>query len=252
VKLENIAVREKELSRNAELLEEELLLREDLFKKGLTPKNVFMEVKKKADQARRDRADLAASGKNTRQELAAARTQLTELKPRLMERALDELATLTPELDGLGTSLENLKARSRRLEITAPVKGVVKGVNRHAPGAALVPGTAVVEIAPFGEATVIEARISPADIERVRPGQRAAIRVEAAGFNRFRGAAGRLKEISPATFTDAKGKDYYKGTIVLAHGRAGTGAGQTPLKPGMKVEADIRIGSRALIATLWN
>lgn len=252
MKLENIVVREKELSKNAELLEDELQLREDLFEKGLTPKTVFMEIKKKADQARRDLADLAVSRKNTVQVLAAAQKLLSELKPRLMERALDELATLTTELDALGESLENQKKRLDRLEITTPVKGVVRGVNRHPPGAALAPGAAVLEIAPIGEATVIEARIPPADIERVRPGQAVAVRVKAPGFKRFGGIAGRLKEISSSTFSDAKGKDYYKGTIVLDRVGAGPETGQVLLKPGMNIEADIKTGSRALIATLWN
>ena len=133
-----------------------------------------------------------------------------------------------------------------------PVKGVVKGVNRYPPGAALVPGAPVLEIAPIGEATVIEARISPADIERVRPGQTVAVRVKAPGFKRFGGIAGRLKEISPSTFRDAKGKDYYKGTIVLDRVGVGLETGKTLLKPGMDIEADIKTGSRSLIATLWN
>jgi HlyD family secretion protein/adhesin transport system membrane fusion protein len=251
-KLENIVVREKELSKNAELLEDELQLREDLFKKGLTAKTVFTEIKIKADQARRDLADLAVSRKNTGQVLVAAQKLLNALKPRLMERALDELATLTTELDALGESLENQKKRLDRLEIITPVKGVVKGVNRYPPGAALVPGAAVLEIAPIGEATVIEARISPADIERVRPGQTVAVRVKAPGFKRFGGITGRLKEISPSTFRDAKGKDYYKGTIVLDRVGVGPETGKTLLKPGMDIEADIKTGSRSLIATLWN
>lgn len=251
-KLENIVVQEKEISKNAELLKEELLLREDLYKKGLTSKTVFTEIKKKADQARRDLADLAVSRKNTGQVLAAAQKLSNALKPRLMESALDELATLTTELDALGESIKNQKKRLDRLEITTPVKGVVKGVNRHSPGAVLAPGAAVLEIAPIGEATVIEARISPADIERVRPGQAVAVRVKAPGFKRFGGIAGRLKEISPSTFRDAKGKDYYKGTIVLERVGAGPETGQTLLKPGMNIEADIKTGSRSLIATLWD
>jgi len=46
------------------LLEEELVLRQDLFKKGLTPKKVFLEAKKLVERAHLDLADLARARKS--------------------------------------------------------------------------------------------------------------------------------------------------------------------------------------------
>ena len=69
VKLENIVVRKKELSQNAELLEDELQLREDLFKKGLTAKTVFMAV---SESPQPSKAATAAASAATLSAAAAA------------------------------------------------------------------------------------------------------------------------------------------------------------------------------------
>ncbi len=251
-KLNNITEQERELSKDAGLLEEELELRQDLFNKSLTPKTVFLEAKKKVDRAHRDLADLAAARKSTAATLTKARKNSMALISRLRERALDELTIVAAELDAMDESLEDLKSRMKRLTITAPVKGVVKGSHAHPLGESVAPGAVVVQVTPFEGDAVIEIRIVPGDINRVRAGQPVSVRVMAAGFNRYGGISGRLREISPSTFVDDKGIAYYLGIIALDRDSVGQGEGKTRLLPGMDLEADIKTGARTLFATLLN
>ncbi|MDA1090868.1 MAG: HlyD family type I secretion periplasmic adaptor subunit [Proteobacteria bacterium] len=249
-KLQNIIAQERTLSKDASLLKDELKLRQDLFKKGLTPRNLVQEAKKKVDRMQRDLADLAVARKSTTKSLSDSRINTSALITRLKERALDEFTKVTTELEALDKPLEDLKKRLKMLTVIAPVKGAVGGSHAHPLGADVSPGAVVVNVTPLGAGAAIEVRIASAEINRVRAGQPVSVRVKASGFNRYGGITGRLLEISPSAFSDEQGATYYRGTIALDRDHVGDGLGKTRLLPGMAVEADIRTGSKTLFATL--
>lgn len=246
-KMDRIAKQEKKLSKNADILEEELLLREDLFKKGLTPKNVYLKTKKLVDKAHKDLANLADSRQVTAKALGEAKNRFRELEIRLKERALDELAILTDQMDGINRSLERLNDRMDRLQVTAPAQGVVQGAHANPLGAAVAPGKVVVEIIPLGGDAVVEARISADQIDRVSAGQPVSVSVKASGFSRYGALKGTLKEISSSAFDDREGKPYYKGIIALERDFVGRGPEKNRLMPGMAVEARVKTGSTTLL-----
>lgn len=246
-KMDNLAKQEKKLSKDADILEEELLLREDLFKKGLTPKNVYAKTKRQVDKAHRNLANLADTRQVTGKALGEAKNRFQALEIRLKERALDELAILTERLDAINQSLEDLNERMDRLEVTAPAGGVVQGADVHTLGATVAPGKVVVEIIPLGGDAIVEARIAANQIERVRAGQPVTVNVKAAGFSRYGALKGTLKEISSSTFGDGDGQPYYKGVIALERDFVGRGENKKRLMPGMAVEARVKTGSTTLL-----
>ncbi len=251
-KLEDFAKREKSLSKNAEILEEELLLRKDLFKKGLTPKDVYEKTTKQVEQAHKALAKLAEARKRWEEYRGQSESQLAALKNRQKSRALDELGILNTELDQINESLENLKEQLKRLDIAAPAKGFVKGLRIDAVGAVVEPGTVVIEIIPFGGEANVETRIAAPDIGRVSVGQVVTVRVKASGFARYDVIRGKLKEISASRFTDEKGSAYHKGIITLDRDYVGKDQDLKRLTPGMTVDVVVKTGSRPLFAYLLN
>ena len=249
LKLKNITQQEQELSMKSVLLEEELLLRQDLFKKGLTPKKIFQDAKKMVERAHLDLADLARARKSTARVLDTAKKHAAEIQTRLRESALDELTVLTKDLDALGKILEDQNARLDRLTITAPEKGIVKGAQRHSLGNRVASGSVIIELVPLSGVFLIESRILPADMERVKAGQAVSVRVRAPGFYGYGAIPGTLKEISSSTFSDSRGREYYKGIIELKRLPAAPGSIEARILPGMAIEADIKTGSRRLFQT---
>ncbi|MCH7865974.1 MAG: HlyD family type I secretion periplasmic adaptor subunit, partial [Proteobacteria bacterium] len=251
-KIEDFAKREKSLSKDAEILEEELLLRKDLFKKGLTPKDVYEKTTEQVDQAHKTLAMLAEARKRWREYRSKSENQLAAWKNRQKSRALDELGILNTELDQINESLENLKERLKRLDITAPAKGFVQELRIDAVGAVVEPGAVVVEIIPFGGEAIVETRIAVPDIGRISAGQAVTVRVKADGFARYDGIKGELKEISASRFIDEKGVSYHKGIITLDRDYVGKDPDLNRLTPGMTVEAVFKTDSRPLFAYLLN
>ena len=128
---------------------------------------------------------------------------------------MDELTIVTAELDAMVKPLEELKKQITTLTVTVPVKGVVDGAHAHPLGTEVPAGANVAKVTPLGAGTIIEIRIASADINRVRAGQAASVRIKAAGFKRYGGMTGRLLDISPSAFSDDQGVAYYRGTIIL-------------------------------------
>lgn len=251
-KLEEITKRQDELSKDVDVLEEELQLREDLYKKGLTPKEVYAKTQRQVDQALKDLNDLSDAHLATVEDLAVAERELAALENRLKERALDEIAVLTSQLDLLRESKDVLEERVGRLAVEAPAKGVVKGTGNHSLGADVSPGGLVAEIIPFGGEAIVEARVPAAARERVAVGQPASVQVLAPEFARYGGITGALKEISDAVLEDERGRPYHRAVIALDRASVGRGPGLVRLTPGTPVQARVKTGSRTLFAYLWH
>lgn len=88
-----------------------------------------------------------------------------------------DAAGLAAGLARLAAQRDRIKARLERVEITAPVSGWVLNIVTHTVGGVIAPGATIAEIVPSRSGLVIEAKLSPSDIDQVREGQKAAIRL---------------------------------------------------------------------------
>jgi HlyD family secretion protein len=66
-----------------------------------------------------------------------------------------------------------------RIQITAPVKGVVVKLRYHTSGGVIEAGKNIMEILPLDAELIIEVRIRPQDIDNVKRGQTAMVRLTA-------------------------------------------------------------------------
>jgi adhesin transport system membrane fusion protein len=102
-----------------------------------------------------------------------------------------------------------------RLDIVAPVHGIVTGLATNTVGSVIPPGGLVSEIVPMDKELVVEARISPVDIGHIPLGHKANVKTTAFDFARFGTIEGMVTEISASTFKDRENEVYYKAEIKL-------------------------------------
>lgn len=242
--------RERTLGSNLKLVEEELALREGLFRKGVTSKTEYLAIQREANQARGDLTSLKAQREETREGVSELRNRLRKLDSELKESSLIELGEATRELAEVSQGLGKLEDRVRRLDITAPVKGTVKGLNAHTVGGIIAPGGVVLEIVPFERELIVETRITTRDIGHVAVGQPVTVKVLTYDFARYGSISGTLTDISATTFIDEDGEPYYKGIVALAKDHVGTDSRLNRVLPGMTVQADIGTGSKTVLEYL--
>jgi len=242
---------EETLSRDADLKLEELKLREELFKKGLTSKIVYLDAKRAVNDVRGELANMLVERQRTEESLDEAHRKLEELDTNSKEQNLNEMGIVTNELAQINESLSRLFDRVRRLEISAPVRGIVKGLKFFTVGGVIPPGAVILEIVPLDKELVVETKITTRDVGHVKIGQPVTIKVTTYDFARYGGVSGELREVSATTFVDeATGDPYYRGLVSMDRGYVGFDPEINRILPGMTVQADIKTGRKTLLEYL--
>ena len=137
-----------------------------------------------------------------------------------------------------------------RTEIKAPSNGRVLGLSIHNIGGVITPGKPILDIVPQKEELIIDARVSPMDIDKVRVGLLAQVR-----FSAFKQALtpkmeGKVINLSADRLTDERtGMPYYQAQVELtpdSYEKLGT----MELVPGMPAEVLINTGERTVFQYL--
>jgi membrane fusion protein, adhesin transport system len=246
------AFREEEetLLRNLQILEEEFAMRESLYNKGLATKGDYLNAQRQLNDAIGDLAKLTSERKRIAEALEESRSRLIEQGSDQRENALAEMGDLMAEVASLRESIARSRDRVYRLDVRAPVRGIVKGLQANTIGGVLPPGGQLLEIVPLDKELLIETRITTRDVGHVEVGQPVSVKVTTFDFARYGGITGSLKDVSAATFLDEEGAPYYKGMISLDQSYVGGDPEQNQIMPGMTVQADINIGRKTLLEYL--
>src|SRR5262249_35975399 len=162
----------------------ELIAREkegvyDLWKQKLVPLPKMTELERSEARLQGEAGQLVAQTAQT-----AGKISETELQILQIDRDLSsEVAKETREIDGkIGEFIErNVTAEDqlKRIEIRAPQDGTVFQSNVHTVGGVITAGDAIMLIVPDADNLTVEAKVNPQDIDQVRIGQTALLRLSA-------------------------------------------------------------------------
>lgn len=225
---------------------EELRDVQALLTEGFADKNRLRELERNAAVLRGDAAELTASISSTQIEIGETRMQILQQEREFQNEVANVLSETQTRLRDANERVNALQDVLRRTIITSPVAGIVNGMQLHTIGGVVSPGSPIVEIVPQTEELIIEARVSPVDIDRLELGQEATIR-----FSSFSSAVPNIQaeliHISADAFTDQyTGMTYYMARLeVTTEGLQNLGS--LTLLPGMPAEVFIATGSRTLV-----
>ena len=185
--------------------------------------------------------------------LRMTRAEIGEFNNRLQSLSSNHNNDVSERLDQLmekkaenAELIDKLQGRVARLEIVAPVKGVVKGLELNTVGAVVRPGETLMDIVPMDESLVIQVKIPPQHIGHIEVGQKVEVKFSSFDFSRYGVVPGKLDRISATTFTGANGERYYQGRILLDRNYVGQSKANRVL-PGMTVMAEIITGRKTLL-----
>jgi membrane fusion protein, epimerase transport system len=121
-----------------------------------------------------------------RAELSKARQRIQELELRILsmrntyaQTAADELKDTSSRIFDLEERIRPSRDASERQRITSPIAGEVVGLRVFSSGAVVGPRDVLMEIVPDDKRLIIEARIRPEDVNHVRSGSEADVRLTA-------------------------------------------------------------------------
>ena len=232
------------------LIEEEVKLREDLMKKGLTRRFTYLDSLRDLNRNRGQLIQMESLISRARQDISETETKIISYKNNSISQTLAEVTTVAAELAEVRETMTRFVDRVDRLILRAPVDGWVQRLIFPTVGGVVSPGASVAEIVPVGDDLVVEVLLNPKDRAFVDLGQAATVRFTAFDFAQFGAMEGVVDNISPTTITTENGRNFYKVVVLLADTYFGNDPSQNLIRPGMVVQADIRTGKRTLMQYL--
>lgn len=235
------------LERQIEPLKEQMEIREGLLKNNTLSRFDFLESQRQYLQERGNLDELVLKQKSAEQAIIEAEGRLNELNSRIEREALDEMAAANAEAAKVETEMSRIQGALGRLVVSAPVDGVIQGMDVNSVGTVIKPGNPILSIVPIDQELIVETRIRPEDIGFVQVGQKAVVKFTTYNYSRYGSVEGELKHLSATTFEDEQGESFYKGKVALSKVYVGDNPQENLILPGMTATADIHSGKKALM-----
>lgn len=223
--------------------------REILNRQGYAPDIQLLETQRQLNDVNGQISRLQSQAAAARNEVEEFEARLESLSARHRDEAFEKLDLVMAERNQNIEIYQKLEERISRLEIKAPVDGLVKGLAVNTVGGVIQPGQTIAEIVPAGKNLEVQVKISPKDIGHLTPGQAVQVKFSTYDFSRYGSVPGSLDRISATTFSGENGERYYQGIVLLQSDHVGKDSANTVL-PGMTVMADIITGEKTILEYL--
>ena len=231
------------------IVEKEIAKLETLLKSGLVPVSEHRDLLRQMARIDGSKGELVAR-------IAEAVGQISELRIKLLAIDQNTRKETQTQIVGIEAKIAELSerevaARDRlsRMDVRAPVDGLVYDLQVHTIGGIIAPGASVMSIVPEDDDLTVEIRIPPADIDRIAPGQASRLRFTVFNQRTTPELDGRVGVVAAATTIDrATGQPYYLATVDIT--QALDKLGDRKLMPGMPVEVYVQTDERTAISYL--
>lgn len=248
--VEGIVAQQEALSDQLDLINKELSAQQELLDKGLTQESRVLALQREQSRLRGTVGELAASVAEHSGRITEIDIQVLQLYTQRREEAIAQLRDLEFRLRELVEQRNSLKERLNRLEIRAPLAGVVYGLQVFAPKSVIRPAQEILYIVPQDRPLIITSQVEPIHIDQVFPGQEVTLRFPAFNQRTTPELEGQILNVSADAFVDDTTRvSYYRAEVIVKEKERGK-MENISLIPGMPVEVYIRTNERTPIAYL--
>ncbi len=232
------------LAQQRRLTELEYDTQSTLLRQGLTQAARTMALER--DLARIDgehgalRAERAAAAERA----AETRLQILSLGSQRREDAESELREIMGVQSELAERLRALRAEVDRLDLHAPVSGVIYGLQVKSAGSILRAADPALFIVPQDSPLIIETRIRPSQIDHVFEGQRALVSLSGLNTRAMHQSFATVTHMSADTFSDSQTREDYFRVELQFQPESMSLLDPARLLPGMPVEVFLQTAPR--------
>ncbi len=235
------------LKRETNVLRQQANMRKGLVNQGLVSKAEYLDRKVNLAETETQYQQTLSNILVSNEAKEEAYQSLVDVENKFYESIKKDIGNVMGELAELDKNIVKLQDRVSRLDITAPVSGIVKGLAVNSIQSVIKPGQIIMEIVPADDVLVVESKVTTSDIGHISLGQRAEVKVNSYDPHRFGTIMGKVKKISASTFLDEQHNPYFQATIALDKSYIGSETGKYRIIPGMTVQADIKTGEKSVL-----
>ncbi len=249
--IEGLTAQQEAKVKEIELIRRELQGVEELYRKNLIPITRFTLLQREETRLLGERGALMS-------QVAASHGKITETELQILNLDQDMRTEVARDLreaeSRIAETAERLVAAEdqlRRVELRSPVAGMVNQLAVHTVGGVVQAGELLMIIVPRDEPLTVEARISPLDIEPVKKGSLATVRLSALNHRTTPELEGVVDSVSGDLIRDQATQSAYYAVRITLPPQEMAKLGDVKLIPGMPAESFIRTEPRTALSYLW-
>lgn len=237
----------KQLSSSYSLLKQERNMTAPLVRDGVVSEVEYLRLKRQVVDLQGELNNIRLSLPRLEASVKETSGMLEEAKLKFKSVARSELNETLSEMARLKEALTGMQDKLRRTEITSPVKGTIKELLFNTVNGVVQPGDEILNIIPWEDTLLVEAKLRPSDIAKVLKGQTAVIKVSAYDFSIYGGVDALVSTVSPSTILNEKGEPFYVVRLTTNKPYIEKDNKKLPLIAGMTVSVDILTGKKTVM-----
>ncbi len=232
------------------LLSEQLKNLRGLVAEGYAPRNQQFDLERAVADSMAAQTDLQGGVVRAQSAISELRQRAIARKQEYLKEVETQRADVGREVQAEGEKFAALQLDLQRVDIKAPAAGQVVGLAVQASGSVISPGFKLMDIVPNDEQLLLEAKIPPHVIDRVRTGLPVDIRFSTFSHTPTLVVDGEVISVSGDMLTEPQtNATYYRARVkVTAEGIKKLGNRQ--MQPGMPAEVVVRTGERSMLTYL--
>jgi HlyD family type I secretion membrane fusion protein len=244
IERENEGLREQ-----IDFVAEEIADKAQLLEQNLIRKPELLALRRVSSQLKAQIASNEATIARAAQKAEEIELSILSLRTDFNESLSKELVRVNSELAQIEEAMTSSEDVFRRTEIHAPVSGTVLNLRSKTIGGIVGSGEPILDIVPAEDTLVIEARLSPNDIDIVAAGQTARVHLTPYSARNMPPLEGQLVRISPdAMIDEATRESYYELRIEVDPATLDRLPADVEMTAGMPAEVFILTGEQSLFS----
>ena len=221
---------------------------------GFAPRNQALQLEQTQAELRTSLTELEANVERVKSSIAEQRLRIAQRQQEFIKEVSSQLADVRREVQANQERLSAVTTELGRTQIKASVSGQVIGISVSGVGGVVTPGQRLMDILPRGEVLLLDAKVQPQVIDRIKVGDTAEVRFQAFANSPQLVVHGKLVSLSGDAVTEAVGnqvRNYYLARVELTP--AGLKAlGTRVMQPGMSADVLIKTGERSMLTYLMH
>lgn len=205
-------------------------------------------------QLQREKANLEGIIGRSTAEIAKARSSMSEaelqksqIKRKFLEDVNAQIVEVRQRAADLRQKIVVASDVFNRLVVKAPRSGTVQNLKVFTIGAVVRAGEPLLDIVPDNEALIIQAQVSPIDVDNVKTGMRAEVRLPSFTAKNLPSMFGEIRSISGDRLVNEQRGDSYFLALVEVDPSTLPEAVAQELKPGIPASVLIPTGERTVL-----
>lgn len=237
-------------TREIDLIVKELGGLEQLEAKQLVPQTKIMALRRERARLEGEKAQLQAQAGSSKVKITEIEMQRIGIDHEAKSEVVKELREAEGKLAELAERRTAAEDQLRRIDLKAPVNGIVHQSTVFTIGGVINPADTLMVIVPEGERLIIEARIAPQDIDQARTHEEATIRFTAFNQRTTPTVSGKVVQVAADITHDQQNQvSYFVAQIEIPDDEMKKLEG-LKLSPGMPADVQIVTTARTALSYL--